>query len=126
MCVGSVMKLTKTLVVIGLLAMPGTAANASTYGFGYAWGANGPAYSIRQVKATRGTALASSLFSRYAVTPVRKRGPKSVILPRLRERLVVKYHRSKEEPVSNVPLPASGLLLVGALGAVALTRRKKS
>ena len=62
------MKLTKTLAVVGLLALSSTAANASTFGWGSSWSSYSASNYSSQVRSQRVATLASSLLNRYAYT----------------------------------------------------------
>ena len=123
------MKLTKTIAVVGLLAISSTAANASTFGWGSSWSNYSSSNYGSQMRSQRAASIASSLFNNFAYTI--RSNPRSSqqaqnILAQIRNRLAVRSPGGSGSSASVVPLPASGLLLVGALGAFALRRRQKS
>lgn len=123
------MKLTKTLVVVGLLAVGGTAANASTLGWSSSWNNFGSSNYSSQVRSQRVVTIASTLFNRYGYeirSNLVANQQVQTVLARIQNRLVVGNHGNSGSSASEVPLPASGLLLMGALGALALRRRSKS
>lgn len=122
------MKLTKTLVVVGLLAFGGTAANASTLGWMSSWSSSSSYSYSSQASSQRVYSIASTLFSRYTSNDHFRQNANRVVasvLSRVQERLAERVRPEPASNVSDVPIPASGLLLVGALGALALRRRQK-
>ena len=123
------MKLTKTIAVVGLLAISSTAANASTFGWGSSWSNYSSSNYSSQMRSQRVASIASSLFNNFASTiqsNPRVSQQAQDILAQIRSRLAVTNPGGSGSSASVVPLPASGLLLVGALGAFALRRRQKS
>lgn len=117
------MKITKTLVVAGLLAFGGTAANAGYVSFG------DPSFAsyyskIKDVK----DSYFDKLYKRY------DRGESKRKDRRKDYKFSEKCKRMKCKPGGGkpkypkpdvVPLPAGGLLLLGGLGVLALQRRRK-
>ena len=127
--VGIVMKLTRTLVVVGLLTLGGTAANATTISWGSSWSTFSTSSYSSQVRSERIGGIASVLFHRYNTNQQFRQNVNrvaAITLVRVREHLAVPSRQDTGGHSSEVPLPASGLLLVGALGALALGRRWKS
>ena len=119
------MKILKTLAVAGLLTVGSTAADASTFGWGnWSWSSNSNSYSnpvSSNQSFSRIRSFNVSSLSRGNGTQIR-----TYVLNRVRQQHAVPTRPSTPTPTSDVPLPAGGLLLVGAMGALALGRRKKT
>ena len=121
------MRLTKTLVVIGLLTVSSTAANASTLGWGSSWSNFSSANLSSRAQNQRG--IASSVFNRLGTNLQPNQNANqtaSATLSSIQSRMAVRDPVRTDTSASEVPLPASGLLLLGAVGALALRRRQKS
>lgn len=111
------MKIAKVAVFAGAIALLAGAANAKTFVWDN-WGGASWGYSVKTSN------FAAKLFGERDYSAYTSKDDAKSALKKIRKKFKKKPGKPGIPTMNDVPVPASGLLLVGALGLLALRRRK--